>query len=322
MQRQTSSRLDRQDTPFIIPRVQLTTTDVKSGTQGMLPWWQSETRSGLEESVFRLSAQHAESKHLPEYKRASAILTVYTSNQSEHTLPRGFTAARTFQLLESLESIRADEAQRTHGGTSTVWFEEGGRDQFEARAQLLQHMRALRLLCIDELTTPLDTDLLLKAHAILMDGAVTAQGARLVPGYRQHGASAGTGHVYMQPQHVPAAVTRCLQKSASALATSPSAVQGVHLAAELFYELIHCIHPFANGNGRLGKLLVARVLMQAGAPFPVPLLNGHSRPQKHFQDVVLHYDRTGVPERFELFVLECLHYRWKDFAKYTTALDM
>ena len=45
-------------------------------------------------------------------------------------------------------------------------------------------------LCIDELATPLDADLLLRAHGILMDGAVTAEGARLDPGYRQHGASA------------------------------------------------------------------------------------------------------------------------------------
>ena len=92
------------------------------------------------------------------------------------------------------------------------------------------------------------------------------------------------------------------------------------MAAALFYQLVHDIHPFVNGNGRLGRLLIARVLMQLGTPFPVPLLNGHSKPHQRFQDVVLQYGRTGSPARFELFVLECLHYCWKDLDKYTSTV--
>lgn len=201
-----------------------------------------------------------------------------------------------------------------------VWQEEGGRDKAEATAQLMQHLRAMLYLCMHTLHQPLTVELLQDAWAILMKGAVTQEEKFLQTGFRACTASDGTGHDFMAPQFIPGKVKECLAKLGESLtsASDRGTVALQHapaIAADLLYQLVHDIHPFINGNGRLGMLLMARILMKLGTPFPLPLLNGHKGAHNHYRHAISHYNKAHHPRRMRMFIVECLHFRWQDFAK-------
>ena len=126
-----------------------------------------------------------------------------------------------------------------------------------------------------------------------MDDAVSAQGAKMAIGFRDSSVCSGSGHVYLPHHLVESAVKSSVDKLKVAMSSENRGNDGAEGAGQFFYQLIHLIHPFINGNGSLGKLLLSRVLMQSGVPFPVPLLYGHRQVKKHCENVVVHYARTG-----------------------------
>ena len=115
----------------------------------MLPWWKKEgtNEKRLVSQIQELSAEHSDSSHLKLYKEEFAILFVHTSNHGEQTLPETFSIGDTFRVLQHTFS----DPVELSAPCTTAWYEEGGRSNSEAAAQLLQHMRALKYLCYETL---------------------------------------------------------------------------------------------------------------------------------------------------------------------------
>ena len=277
--------------------------------QSRLPWWdEQEDAAAFRKGISEMSSKFKDSTYLARYIHDAAVLAVHSSNQHEGTLPKGFTEQQTYELLTDIWSGISDKDCQEP--SSQTWHEEGGRNPSEARAQLLQHMKALKF--ITTLQGPLTVHAVKQTHAILMSGAISGSGSLLAQGYRQQGAYAATGHIYLSATHIEEAVADYVKSYNAAVAEEGS--DPFEMAAKLFYGLVHLVHPFQNGNGRLGTLLVSYVLMAAGTPFPVPLVTGHQKPVKAYKQMISYYARYQHSERLQNFLLECCHYRWKDFA--------
>ncbi len=279
-----------------------------SAQQSRLPWWTKQENSATFRTGIRdLQSRYSGSPHLAPYVRSTAVLFVHSSNQHEGTMPKGFTKAETYQMLTEIwEDVdNTDPQTKCH----QTWQADGGRDSAEAKAQLLQHMRALKY--ISSHKGQLAEHVVKETHAILMRGAVSDSDEMLTVGYQSAAAYATTGHIYMAPDSIEEYVQDYIKmyNSAASKGTDP-----FEMAVKLFYGLIHLVHPFQNGNGRLGRLLVSYVLMSAGTPFPLPFMNGHHKPAKLYRQMVSHYAKHSHCDRMQNYILECCHYRWTDFA--------
>lgn len=272
-----------------------------------LPWWTKEESATIFCTELEvLQNRYSSSAHLPSYVRSTALLFVQSSNQHEGTLPQGFTTAQTYQLLTEIWDDMDDDALQAP--CEQTWHADGGQGAVEAKAQLLQHMRALKYISLHK--GELTEDIVKETHAILMNGAVQDTGKTLTVGYREEAAYATNGHVYMDAASIKEYVQDYIDMYNSAAHKDTDPFQ---MAAQLFYGLVHLVHPFQNGNGRLGRLLVSFVLMGSGTPFPLPFMNGHHRPAKLYNQIVSRYARHGHCNHMRNYILECCHYRWTDF---------
>ncbi|MEU0883668.1 Fic family protein [Lentzea sp. NPDC005914] len=152
---------------------------------------------------------------------------------------------------------------------------KGTADVSESRAYLEREAQNI-LGCIDEIDTaleqgqrlPIDVDRLLKLNAKILDGIPDKP--EVVPGeFRQHNVSAGS---YIAPhwQDVPGLTKRLVEwldehrSSVSKKSRREDRFVCSVLAAILAHLYIAWIHPFANGNGRLARLIEVQILSESG----------------------------------------------------------
>ena len=86
-------------------------------------------------------------------------------------------------------------------------------------------------------------------------------------------------------------------------------------ATNLFGNIIN-IHPFEDGNGRIGHLILAHVLMQMKCClFPVILSSFHRRGRRHYIRAVKMFDRK--PSTLYTMIVKSLIQCWDNFEQNT-----
>jgi hypothetical protein len=203
------------------------------------------------------------------------ILHVVVSNLHEGTMPMSTDAQQAFDLL-------------TQSRTSIPSWKDAS-----AVAQLTSHLAAVDFLMAQERLT---TDVLVKTHGIMMRGCM------------QPGLRTCNGNMYLDWQSVPKALDVALSRFPAARASDPE--QAIHSAAHLFRDVVHLVHPFKDGNGRMGRMLVAWALKPC-AGFTLPLIDGSHKPRKHYEAVIARMARSVQTPVAPLasHVLQCMHYR-------------
>ncbi len=122
-------------------------------------------------------------------------------------------------------------------------------EQLEAK----NHQTALNYL-FDHIATKekIDEALVLKLHSILMNGVRSDAGAYRSHGVRITGVNLPTANYLSVPKLIPEVMIRSAEKTKDVIALSA----GVHSKFEQ-------IHPFSDGNGRVGRLLMNAMLLSA-----------------------------------------------------------
>ena len=125
---------------------------------------------------------------------------------------------------------------------------------------------------------PLDADVLLECHKVLMDGAVTEKGQAFQSRFRAYDEPVVAGNfAFPNRTNHKEDLARKLQE----LNTSFDSSHPVAWASDLMITVL-TLHPFLNGNGRLARLCFAYGLIRHGVPCAVVFSDWHSKARSHY----------------------------------------
>jgi Fic family protein len=173
-----------------------------------------------------------------------------------------------FILKLTYNSNRIEGSKLTEPDTAAILFDNVALpdktlvEQLEAK----NHQTALNYL-FDRIANgeKIDEDLILKLHGILMSGIRSDAGF-----YRRHavrivGANLPTANYLRVPDLAPEVIALAAKKSNDAIA-----------AAARVHARFEQIHPFSDGNGRVGRLLMNAMLLKANLA-PAVIREGQKR---------------------------------------------
>ena len=207
------------------------------------------------------------------------------------------------EVAESVYNSNAIEnSTLTLEETERILFEQhlardvSVRELFEAKnlSRVMEHKRSRA--AIGEL----DRDLILNLHRMLLDGIDDGIAGR----YRQAGEYVRVGpHIAPAPEHVELMMEQItIAHNADLESWFLDKIARFHLEFE-------SIHPFRDGNGRIGRVLINFQLLQLGLP-RVILRNSEKR---HYYRAFVEYERRESTRPMErilvLALLESLHKR-------------
>ena len=195
-----------------------------------------------------------------------------------------------FRILFAYHSGRIENQDITFNDTREI-FENGRvinytgdpRAMFELGNQKLCYEYLKHKIAAKE---PLDLALVLETHSILTSGTYderryVERGER--PGaFKKHDYVTGREEVGSMPEHVPADIQDLLDELKSVPPDS------IIKAAAYFHLRFEYIHPFADGNGRVGRTLMNYLLMINNHP-PIVI---HDEDKGEYYAALEHYDKT------------------------------
>lgn len=147
---------------------------------------------------------------------------------------------------------------------------------------------------------PLTVDLMLRWHRMLLSGIRDDVAGR----FRRAGEWVRVGsHLGANPEFVSGLVSEALDRYQSAALPDLDRIAWFHCEFEI-------IHPFVDGNGRIGRVLMNKQLMDLGLP---PVIVRAKNRQADYYPMLEEYARTndssGMKRLLALLVLESLHKR-------------
>ena len=242
---------------------------------------------------------------MTQYEKTLALWRSYDM-QSEGDLDKYL---ENFRILFAYHSGRIENAQITLHDTREI-FENGKVLSFTGEPKAIFEQQNQRL-CYEYLKSkilvkaPLTLSLIREVHAILTGGTYdekryVLQGER--PGeFKKHDYVTGREEVGSPPESVAQDLQALLGELTEYQGKDP-----LKLAA-YFHARFEYIHPFADGNGRVGRTLLNYFLMTNGCP---PLII-YDEDKAAYYAALESYDREGALEPMHAFLQGQMEKTWE-----------
>jgi len=168
--------------------------------------------------------------------------------------------------------------------------------------EVMQHRDAFYYVCdLVQKKIPLSETVIKEIHSIILNDRLDERGK-----YRRVAVRIlGAVHIPPNPVKIPGLMTELINNYKKNKDDNPVKKIAV------FHIQFECIHPFIDGNGRVGRLLANLELMKAGYP-PVDI---KFTERKEYYDSLSEYDLTGRTEKFERMFAEYVLERIEEYLK-------
>ncbi|HKJ00433.1 MAG TPA: Fic family protein [bacterium] len=179
--------------------------------------------------------------------------------------------------LQRKEAVASSSIEGTHTTLSDLFLFEARDDDSDSppdTREVRNYVRALENAIESLDSIPISTRMILKIHEDLLHGLRRDRGGEVAPGhYKRHqnyigGSSLAAARFIPSP---PAEVSRLMGDLENFINSVDNLGLPPLIHAALMHYQFEAIHPFADGNGRVGRVLIPLMLKQMNA-MQVPLL--------------------------------------------------
>lgn len=199
---------------------------------------------------------------------AAASQALGELNGIGRTIPNPYLLIRPLQRREAVSS---SSMEGTHTTLSALLLLEAGADSNlpPDTREVLNHVRALEYAMSRLPTLPISTRLLCEAHEHLLKGVARHRGAAIQAGQikRDQNWIGGTGRIndarFVPPP--PDETITGLSALEKFIHRDEREKMPALLDAALAHYQFETLHPFADGNGRIGRILITLMLQERGA---------------------------------------------------------
>ncbi|MGN6268411.1 MAG: Fic family protein [Sphingomonas sp.] len=215
--------------------------------------------------------------------------------------------------LQRREAVSSSSMEGTYTTLTDLFLFEAGASEAATRGdnrEVLNNVRALEgaIAALEHL--PISTRLIRDAHRVLLSNVARHRGAAIAAGElkRDQNWIGGSGRIDSArfiptpPSETPDALDRLM-------AFINREEQSVPLIdAALAHYQFETIHPFADGNGRVGRMLITLMLIVSGT-LPTPLLYLSPYLERHkdrYIDLMYAVSRDGAWEEWVAFFLDAV----------------
>jgi Fic family protein len=218
----------------------------------------------------------------------------------------GRTIANPLLLIRPLqrrEAVSSSSMEGTFTTLSDLFLFEAGVGEAgkqEDNREVLNYVRALEQAIDDLQTLPISSRLLRNAHRLLLDRVKHHRGGTVDAGElkRDQNWIGGTGRIdtarFIPPP--PGEAVGALDQLAAYINRAERGTMPSLVDAALAHYQFEAIHPFADGNGRVGRMLITLMLMEHEV-LPQPLLYMSPYFERHkdrYIDLMFGVSRDGA----------------------------
>lgn len=233
------------------------------------------------------------------------------------SLPNPLLLSQTLTRREAVLSSRIEGTQASLSDLVLFEVDQPGGSRHDDVREVLNYVRAMDHVLAPDRRLPISLPLLREAHAILMGGV---RGDVATPGEfrRSQNWIGAPGAVIDTATYVPPppeSLWPCLDAFEKYLHADRGLPPLLDIAA-IHYQF-EAIHPFLDGNGRVGRLLVVLLLVEWGLlPGAVLDLSAYIEPRRdRYYDALLAVSTDGDWPGWYAFMLEVFEHQALDAAR-------